>query len=102
MIDGVVRAPSEFSMTLGWPPSMMATQLLVVPRSIPMILAMMLNLCCAGFWGEKWGCHRWNQRPSEAEAAPPPALACGDDSSAFDAGFATATSAGRSVRSLIR
>jgi hypothetical protein len=26
--------------TLGWPPSMMATQELVVPRSIPMILDM--------------------------------------------------------------
>src|SRR5512136_1785570 len=37
MTDGVVRAPSEFSMTFGWPPSMMATQELVVPRSIPMI-----------------------------------------------------------------
>jgi hypothetical protein len=27
-------------MTLGLPPSMMATQLLVVPRSMPMIFAM--------------------------------------------------------------
>ena len=38
--EGVVRAPSEFSITFGWPPSMMATQLLVVPRSMPMILPM--------------------------------------------------------------
>ena len=38
--DGVVRPPSEFSMTFGWPPSMMATQLFVVPRSIPMIFPM--------------------------------------------------------------
>src|SRR5688572_5592882 len=38
-IDGVVRAPSAFSMTLGLPPSMTATQLLVVPRSIPITLA---------------------------------------------------------------
>ncbi len=37
MIDGVVRAPSEFSMTLTWLPSMMATHEFVVPRSIPMI-----------------------------------------------------------------
>src|SRR5687767_13768836 len=37
--DGVVRAPSEFSMTLGLPPSITATQLLVVPRSIPITLA---------------------------------------------------------------
>jgi hypothetical protein len=36
---GVVRAPSEFSITLGLPPSMIATQLLVVPRSMPMIFA---------------------------------------------------------------
>jgi hypothetical protein len=39
-IEGVVRAPSEFSITRGCEPSMMATQLLVVPRSIPMTLAM--------------------------------------------------------------
>src|SRR6478609_3482909 len=39
-IEGVVRAPSEFSITLGLPPSMMATQLLVVPRSMAVILPM--------------------------------------------------------------
>src|SRR5207244_11619732 len=38
-IDGVVRAPSAFSMTLGVAPSMTATQELVVPRSIPITLA---------------------------------------------------------------
>ena len=36
-MEGVVRAPSEFSMTLGVDPSMTATQEFVVPRSIPMI-----------------------------------------------------------------
>ena len=36
--DGVVRAPSALGMTTGSPPSITATQLLVVPRSIPMIL----------------------------------------------------------------
>lgn len=30
--------PSAFSMTLGWPDSMTATQEFVVPRSIPTIL----------------------------------------------------------------
>src|SRR5690606_15968612 len=52
MTEGVVRAPSEFSMTLDLPPSMTATQELVVPRSMPMILPMMnfpylyiCNLC---------------------------------------------------------
>src|SRR5690242_9994258 len=39
-MDGVVRAPSAFSITLGAEPSMTATQLLVVPRSMPMTLAM--------------------------------------------------------------
>ncbi len=37
---GVVLEPSALGMTLGWPPSMMATQLLVVPKSMPMILPM--------------------------------------------------------------
>jgi hypothetical protein len=31
-------------MTLGWPPSMIATQLFVVPRSIPMILLILICL----------------------------------------------------------
>ncbi len=39
-MEGVVRAPSEFSITLGWPFSMTATHELVVPRSMPMIFAM--------------------------------------------------------------
>ena len=34
--DGVVRAPSWLTMTVGWPPSMTATTELVVPRSIPL------------------------------------------------------------------
>src|ERR1700726_3376653 len=38
-IEGVVRAPSEFSMTTGSPPSITAIQELVVPRSMPKILA---------------------------------------------------------------
>src|SRR5260221_12782115 len=37
--EGVVREPSEFSIPLGLPPSMIATQELVVPRSMPMIFA---------------------------------------------------------------
>ena len=39
-IDGVVRAPSEFSITRACDPSMMATQELVVPRSMPMTFDM--------------------------------------------------------------
>src|SRR5438270_13416732 len=34
-IEGVVRTPSAFSITLAWRPSMTATQELVVPRSMP-------------------------------------------------------------------
>src|ERR1043165_5348479 len=37
-IDGVVRAPSAFSMTLGCLPSITATHEFVVPRSIPTTL----------------------------------------------------------------
>ena len=40
MIEGVVRAPSEFSITFGVAPSITATQELVVPRSIPITLPM--------------------------------------------------------------
>src|ERR1700750_3368385 len=40
-IEGVVRAPSAFSMTLGAEPSMTATQELVVPRSMPIPLAIL-------------------------------------------------------------
>ncbi|MCL4163134.1 UNVERIFIED_CONTAM: hypothetical protein GTU68_001390, partial [Idotea baltica] len=42
--EGVVRAPSEFSRTDGSPPSMTDMQELVVPRSIPKILPMILFL----------------------------------------------------------
>jgi hypothetical protein len=52
-MDGVVRAPSEFSMTRGWLPSMMATQELVVPRSIPITLAMFRS---GPFFQANWRC----------------------------------------------
>src|SRR4051812_8141952 len=42
--EGVVRTPSAFSMTLGVLPSMMATHEFVVPRSMPMILLMVVTL----------------------------------------------------------
>src|SRR5690242_6902559 len=38
--DGVSREPSSFTMTLGSLPSITATTLFVVPKSIPMILPM--------------------------------------------------------------
>ena len=40
-IEGVVRAPSAFSITLVWPFSEIAKQELVVPKSIPITLAML-------------------------------------------------------------
>jgi hypothetical protein len=48
--DGVVRPPSAFGITAGSPPSITATQELVVPRSIPIVFAIALNLllCSAG------------------------------------------------------
>src|SRR5450755_3288583 len=42
--EGVRRAPSSLTMTLASLPSITATTLLVVPRSMPMILPMMLVL----------------------------------------------------------
>jgi hypothetical protein len=41
MMDGVVRVPSAFSITLGVLPSKIETHELVVPKSIPMIFAML-------------------------------------------------------------
>ena len=43
-IEGVVRAPSAFSITLGLDPSITATQELVVPRSMPIILPIIISL----------------------------------------------------------
>jgi len=42
-IYGVVRPPSVFVITLASPPSITATQELVVPRSIPIIFAILLS-----------------------------------------------------------
>src|SRR5690606_25093580 len=49
-MDGVVRSPSLFSMTRALPPSMIATHELVVPRSMPMILAMVMLPCGFASW----------------------------------------------------
>src|SRR6201995_2354198 len=45
--EGVVRPPSAFSMTVGSPPSSTAIQELVVPRSIPIVLPMLVLLLYA-------------------------------------------------------
>src|SRR5271154_5832431 len=44
-MDGVVRAPSEFSRTTGSPFSMTAMQEFVVPKSMPKIFAIYTTLC---------------------------------------------------------
>ena len=41
--EGVVLLPSALAITTGWPPSITETQLLVVPRSIPIILLISLS-----------------------------------------------------------
>jgi hypothetical protein len=43
-MDGVVRVPSAFSITLALVPSITATHEFVVPRSIPIALAMTVLL----------------------------------------------------------
>ena len=47
--EGVVRLPSLLLMTTGSFPSITATQLLVVPRSMPMILLMLQGLIVFSF-----------------------------------------------------
>ena len=47
--DGVVRPPSGLGMTLGSPPSMTDTQELVVPRSMPIVFAMVFHPLIFGF-----------------------------------------------------
>src|SRR5579862_6494273 len=61
-IDGVVRAPSEFSITLAFLPSMTATHELVVPRSIPITLAIHRLLSA-----DRAGPH---SRPPQSPSAP--------------------------------
>jgi hypothetical protein len=48
-MEGVVRPPSGFVMTLASPPSIIATHEFVVPRSIPIILFMIFPPY-TGFW----------------------------------------------------
>ena len=80
--DGVVRPPSWFAMTTGWPPSMTATTEFVVPKSIPIIFPMLrisscvlvsahtyygiLVFCCQGCVSVRLGCkvHHEGVKPS--------------------------------------
>ena len=82
-IEGVVRLPSLLGMTTGSPPSITATQELVVPRSIPMTLPMVLTESPRVF-------------PVSAGGASASATA----GAAAAGARATTTSAGRTSRSL--
>src|SRR6267142_1244066 len=60
-IDGVVRAPSAFSITFALLPSITATHELVVPRSMPIALVMGLScsfgqLIAAAMKARRWPC----------------------------------------------
>src|SRR6218665_1073910 len=67
-IEGVVRAPSAFSMTLGLEPSITATQLLVVPRSIPMTLAIKrASLSANPWWNPSREAVPWPQGPGSLQ-----------------------------------
>ncbi len=46
-MEGVVRAPSAFSITFACLPSITATQELVVPRSMPITLGMSASVAAA-------------------------------------------------------
>src|SRR5580698_10853636 len=69
---GVVRAPSLFSMTRTSLPSMMATQEFVVPRSMPMTLAIAVSSFSADAGGPKHRArpHGENDRDVRGRAGP--------------------------------
>src|SRR4051812_10574981 len=93
--EGVVRAPSEFSMTFGLPPSITATQLLVVPKSMPMTLAIFYPSLFSpdrppsgsrnvGFHGPDIGAMNGATRSAGREGYPPRAAPLGHRHPAVD------------------
>src|SRR5664279_5904745 len=74
-IEGVVRMPSAFSMTLGVLPSMTATHELVVPRSMPMTLPMVLPLKICGGPGGPLGARAGFHGSSADPLIQPPGYA---------------------------
>src|ERR1700761_7259602 len=63
--DGVVRRPSSFAITTGSLPSITETQLLVVPKSIPIIFAI-IN-CFKSSWVELQALCQGRNREKMAE-----------------------------------
>ena len=49
-IDGVVRKPSAFVITFGWPPSIAATTEFVVPKSIPTTFPIIIFITILSFY----------------------------------------------------
>src|SRR5262245_43726222 len=72
--EGVVRPPSRFGMTTGWPPSITATTELVVPRSMPTIrdFALLMLLPRSGASGDL---RRGRDRPWRGRTKPRAACA---------------------------
>src|SRR5580704_5916183 len=68
-MEGVVRMPSAFSITLGVLPSMTATHELVVPRSMPMTLAILYFLSVRQVGRATW--RPKESRAGDAAAKPP-------------------------------
>src|SRR5438128_8919548 len=99
-IDGVVRLPSEFGITTGSPPSITATQLLVVPRSIPMTLGIDGDLPRSVLpqGPRRSEISRWILRGQVQPCPPPPGPAVGGGSAGVR-DLDTTTAAGRTSRS---
>src|SRR5437660_697467 len=98
---GGVRLPSEFGIPTAPPPSLTATQLLVVPRSTPMTLGIdgalprsVLPQC-----SRRPEISRWSGR-GQIQACPPPSEFAAGGGSAGVRGLDTTTAAGRASRSL--
>src|ERR1700682_6543325 len=67
--DGVVRPPSAFSMTVGSPPSRTAIHEFVVPRSIPIVFAIVALRSFVLLKKSKWQCRRfWGLRQPRDQA----------------------------------
>ena len=77
--EGVVRSPSALTRISGWEPSITAIAELVVPKSIPMIFAMMLILSVACLFpfspGSRIG-RPGNRLMFGGEFAYPPLVTC--------------------------
>src|SRR5215216_6976005 len=67
--DGVVRPPSAFGMTVGSPPSSTAMHELVVPRSIPIVLAIVTGSSV----GRDWSLRKSKSPYSISGSGPSPA-----------------------------